>query len=366
MADKECTIYIVDVGQSTGEKRHGREISDLDWSMQYVWDKIATAVHTARKTLYNGVLALRSDKTNHDGPEEEEYNNLAVLKEPAQILMPDIRSLSEAIKPSRTNDGDAISAIIVAIQMITQFCGTKKFKKNIILVTNGDGSVDGESMDKIASKIKEEGIHLIILVVDMDDLEYGFKEEDKKEAKEKNEATFKTFTDLAGGDIGTLKQATDELKIPRVRQPRSMPTFKGKLCLGNSEVFDSAMEIGVERYPKVMIAQAKSARNIAIVDSSPPQQGDIEGDQTNGDMSLVHQSGMYEVKDDSLPDGKRDVKREDLSKGYAYGRSVVHVEPMDEECLKMDTNSGLHIMGFIPREKVRNSINAFHFVRYVA
>jgi ATP-dependent DNA helicase 2 subunit 2 len=44
MADKEATVYIVDVGQSMGERNGGRDTSDLDWSMNYVWDKIATTV----------------------------------------------------------------------------------------------------------------------------------------------------------------------------------------------------------------------------------------------------------------------------------------------------------------------------------
>jgi ATP-dependent DNA helicase 2 subunit 2 len=44
MAGKEATVYIVDLGASMGEKRHGRELSDLDWAMEYVWDKITTTV----------------------------------------------------------------------------------------------------------------------------------------------------------------------------------------------------------------------------------------------------------------------------------------------------------------------------------
>lgn len=44
MADKEATVYVVDVGASMGKKHHGRDETDLDWSMQYVWDKITTTV----------------------------------------------------------------------------------------------------------------------------------------------------------------------------------------------------------------------------------------------------------------------------------------------------------------------------------
>ncbi len=44
MADKEATVYIVDLGSSMGEKHNGRDESDLDWAMQYVWDKITSTV----------------------------------------------------------------------------------------------------------------------------------------------------------------------------------------------------------------------------------------------------------------------------------------------------------------------------------
>ena len=44
MADKEATVYIVDVGASMNQKHSGREETDFSWSMKYVWDKIASAV----------------------------------------------------------------------------------------------------------------------------------------------------------------------------------------------------------------------------------------------------------------------------------------------------------------------------------
>lgn len=44
MADKESTVYIVDVGSSMGAKRNGRTESSLDWAMNYVWEKITSTV----------------------------------------------------------------------------------------------------------------------------------------------------------------------------------------------------------------------------------------------------------------------------------------------------------------------------------
>lgn len=79
MAEKEATVYIVDVSKSMGRQRHGRTISDLEWVMQYVWDKITTTVcwsssliglqganyllkvSTGRKTATIGVVGLGTD-----------------------------------------------------------------------------------------------------------------------------------------------------------------------------------------------------------------------------------------------------------------------------------------------------------------
>ena len=44
MAAKEATVYILDLGRSMSEKRHGRDQTDLDWALEYVWDKITTTV----------------------------------------------------------------------------------------------------------------------------------------------------------------------------------------------------------------------------------------------------------------------------------------------------------------------------------
>jgi hypothetical protein len=44
MADKEATVYIIDVGKSMGRKNNGRDATDLDWALTYVWDKVTSIV----------------------------------------------------------------------------------------------------------------------------------------------------------------------------------------------------------------------------------------------------------------------------------------------------------------------------------
>lgn len=61
MADKIASVYIVDVGRSMGERKTGREESDLDFALRWVWDKITSTVITERKTDTIGVIGLRTD-----------------------------------------------------------------------------------------------------------------------------------------------------------------------------------------------------------------------------------------------------------------------------------------------------------------
>jgi ATP-dependent DNA helicase 2 subunit 2 len=163
MADKEATVYIVDLGFTMGKRNHGRETSDLEWSMQYVWERISTTVAASRKTWTVGVLGLRTDETDNTQDSNEGYDNISVLKELGPMTMTDLKELQPLIKPSRTSSGDAISAIVVAIDMIDTSTKKLKFKRRIILVTDGLGPIDGDDLEDIASKADESNIELIVM-----------------------------------------------------------------------------------------------------------------------------------------------------------------------------------------------------------
>ena len=109
MADKEATIYIVDVGKSMGSKHQGRQQNDLDWALNYVWDRMTSIMALDRKTTLQGVIALRSDGTSNELGEEESYYNLSVLQPLSQVLLPDLRRLGTELVPSSTDDGDGAS-----------------------------------------------------------------------------------------------------------------------------------------------------------------------------------------------------------------------------------------------------------------
>lgn len=59
----------------------------------------------------------------------------------------------------------AISSIVIAMQMIIDCTKKLKFKRKIVLVTNGTGAMSDENIEGIVDKMKEMNIELVIMYV---------------------------------------------------------------------------------------------------------------------------------------------------------------------------------------------------------
>ncbi len=174
----------------------------------------------------------------------------------------------------------------------------------------------------------------------------------------------RSLTDGCDGVFGTLEQAITELGLPRIKAVKPTASYKGLLTLG-AEGQDTTMSIDVERYPRTMIAKAPSASafvvrsDMANGESSAHSSATVVGDGdvrggvsgANG-LTAVKSARTYQVTDEEAPGGKRDVDRDDLAKGYEYGRTAVHISESDEIVTKLETEPQLSIIGFIPWVKV--------------
>ncbi|KAH7041199.1 Ku70/Ku80 N-terminal alpha/beta domain-containing protein [Microdochium trichocladiopsis] len=357
MADKEAVVYIVDLGESMGDCHNGRVESDLDWSMRFVWDKISTTVAASRKTWNVGVLGLRTDETNNPLQGDDGYENISVLQDLGPMNMTDLQTLRSKIKPSSTTEGDSISAIVVAVDMIAKLTKKLKYKRKIYLVTDGEAPVDGDDFDDIAAKIKDTGIELTILGVDFDDADFGVKEEDKSHHKAQNEKLLRELADKCDGQFGTVEEAVSFLDVPRLKVTRPYKTYDGPLTLGDPEVHPDAMSISVERYFKVHKATIPPASRVVVKDE-PSGEGDaMEGIESTTEFAAVKNARTYKVNDPSAPGGKRDVEFESLAKGYQYGSTAVHISEAEFNITKIETTRGFSIVGFIQQDKFEPFLN---------
>ena len=181
-----------------------------------------------------------------------------------------------------------------------------------------------------------------------------------------NEKLLRDFVeDCPNGAFGTLDQAVSQLDIPRPKETRSMPSFKGFLSLGDAEKYETALRIPVERYFRTYSAKPPTASSFVLRYGEEPGKGDSGPDATKADQlkSLVHESKQdalttvrtsrtYQIDDESVPGGKADVERDDLAKGYEYGRTAVHISQTDENITTLETFAGLEIIGFVTNDKV--------------
>lgn len=57
----------------------------------------------------------------------------------------------------------AISALVIAIQMISRQCRQLKYRRKIVLITDGQGPMDDDDIEEIVKKIKGDAIELVVL-----------------------------------------------------------------------------------------------------------------------------------------------------------------------------------------------------------
>lgn len=353
MSDKEASVFIVDVGASMGKKRHDRTLSDLDYSLQYIWDKITNIVYQGRKTLMAGVIGLRTTGTKNHMQQDDGYEHISLIQAIQSMDMASLQRLPDQLVSSTTDSGDALSAVILAVDMMIKHCRDLKYIKRIYLVTNGTGPLDPDDIEPTAAQIVQGKIELTVLGVDFDDAEYGFKEENKPHQKRKNEEALKKLVDLSGGVYGTMQEAIEGLARPHIKQTRPVPTYKGRLTLGDPQNYDTAISIDIERYFKVSIRRPPTASAFVVKDGMSQSQAGPSSVAADGNaLSTVRNAYTYSVTDPTTPTGRRDVAREDLAKGYEYGRTAVPLSESDENITKLETDMSYSILGFIPVDNV--------------
>lgn len=150
--------------------------------------------------------------------------------------------------------------------------------------------------------------------------------------------------------------------MPRAKQTRPYKTYMGQLTLGDPEKYETAMCIDVERYFRTHKATPPSASSFVLREdlSNEEASGDILMDGGESGLAAVKTSRTYNVNDDSAPGGKREVDRDELARGYEYGRTAVHIAESDENVTKLETLQSFTIVGFIPQENVGLGVALIH------
>jgi ATP-dependent DNA helicase 2 subunit 2 len=162
------------------------------------------------------------------------------------------------------------------------------------------------------------------------------------------------------GVFGTLAEAIDQLQIPRLKETRPVPSFKGQLTLGDAEHYEATLTIDVERYPCTMLAKPPTASSFVLrtnlggsIAAGPSDQSShtiIGEDHPMIDLSAVRNQRVYQVDNEEEPGTKKNVEMDEIERGYEYGRTAVHISESDMNVVKLETSPMLSLIGFVKAE----------------
>lgn len=178
--------------------------------------------------------------------------------------------------------------------------------------------------------------------------------------QEENEAVLKEFVEGCDGNFGSLAEAIAQLEIPRLKETRAVPSYKGTLTLGDTTKYDSTLTIDVERYPCTMVAKPPTASSFVVradlaaaPGPSTQSSATIAGENVlmDGQLSAVRSQRVYQVDNPDDPGQKMNVEPDELERGFEYGRTAVHISESDSTVVKIETQQSLELIGFLDSNK---------------
>ena len=92
------------------------------------------------------------------------------------------RDLNNYEASTQGTGGDFIDGIVVALDMIDRHCGTKKYKKRVFLITDGEyqTKTTSEEVESLIGRLKDKDIRLNVISLDFGN-ELGIDEDDEEE-----------------------------------------------------------------------------------------------------------------------------------------------------------------------------------------
>ncbi|RHZ85510.1 hypothetical protein Glove_65g19 [Diversispora epigaea] len=338
MADKKCTIYIIDVGPTMWQKQRKFGGTGLDLAKKAVLTMLEAKVIAGLKSDVTSLIIVGSDETkNYMNDESGGYENISVLYPIEQPKLPILRTVDEL---SQGNfHADVFDALILALGMITSHCRNLKYTKKIYLLTDGESDINKEDFGAVVEQINSSNIELNILGVDFNDEELGFVEENKSKTKEENE---KFFHDLSKScqqaTVFSMEETLRQLSKPYIRPVRPTPVYKGTLTLGDAENNpQSSLMISIEMYNRTTKAKPTNTKKYSSV-----AEASANNDKKTFEVNISKSFYVSNLNNEAV-----EVPSDELNKAYLLGKTYVPVDELNEGIFNLTTKDSMQIICFL-------------------
>ena len=98
-----------------------------------------------------------------------QYKHVSTVRTLSKIDLEFFRDIETfTAEQGPVKDGDYIDGLIVSLDMIKRFCGTKKYKKRVFLITDGEkqATATKKEFDSLVQQMNENDVRLNVITLD--------------------------------------------------------------------------------------------------------------------------------------------------------------------------------------------------------
>lgn len=229
MADKEATVFVVDVGPAISPEAYN-----------YMFSTLATKLMKGLKTDYVSVVAFHSPHTNHALAETGKFRGINVLVDFETPTYKQLQRLKKELVPTKmpiADCSDGFQALVFSVSLFEQ-TRKKVFKRNIVVMTSAESALNSLSENKVAAILgltKDLAINLVVIGADFNSPHPGNVERD----------WISIARQFDSSHVLNVKEASHLTNYcPPVKKTRPMPSFRGDLRFGS----DFSRVLSEDRY----------------------------------------------------------------------------------------------------------------------
>lgn len=263
MADKEATVFVVDLSLAASPKAYN-----------YMFDTLAAKLVKGLKTDYVSVVAFHSSRTNHALAETGKFQGINVLVDFEAPTYNQVKRVKEELVPENyhlPDTSDGFQALVFSVSLFEQ-TRRKAFKRNLVVITAWDSPMESISDTKIAALLnltKDLALNLVVIGPDLTSHNPASGQSD----------WISISCQFDQSHVLSLKEAAFlSRNCPPVKKTRPMPTYRGDLRFGadfskllsdkryDPSEDDSCLVWKVEVYPAAKSEIALNSLHEYIVD----------------------------------------------------------------------------------------------------
>ncbi|KAL1411229.1 ATP-dependent DNA helicase yku80 [Vanrija albida] len=274
-------VYAIDISPSMGADKadpggSGIKRAKLDWAKEFIARQCEPKIQSGRKTETVGVLTFGGRTNNHanqawvaENPDDADPPYTAVSAEVAiQTVRPKTLEVVLNLEPGE-EEGNPISALVVALDMIQMHKHTKAWSLEIVLITDGESEFDQSEYEEAMDKLDDLGCRLTIVGIDFQDPALPV-EKDKSRNKRLSEKFWRIFIEKLNEKV--LQTTQFEKFLPRLQllEPELIKERKPHPVVVSGTVIQTHLYIGAADVNPAEAIQISIRYSKATMKARPP------------------------------------------------------------------------------------------------